>query len=236
MLDSVENEYLCMQLASKSGLVVPQVQILGENIPLFCIERFDRSQDKAKTRRIHSQDICQALGRTSREKYERHGGPSFAECYELVRDNSSRIPADVLSLLDWVGFNLAVGNNDSHAKNLSLVYENSDLRLSPYYDLISTALYPQYSQNFAFKVGSVTSWDKISYKEIEAFAKKSGLTAVIVVRRWKEIFSKIEAAMESLKSEIEANAKLKKTFGKIRKETSKRIATMRRNIEKIKKV
>lgn len=235
LLDSVENEYLCMLLAAKSGLDVPQVRIVGEKIPLFCIDRFDRGKDGPNTKRIHIQDICQALGKTSKEKYERHGGPSFAGCYEIVRDNSSRIPADVLSLLDWIGFNLAIGNNDSHAKNLSLIYQDRNLRLAPYYDLICTTLYPQYSQNFAFKIGEVTSWEKVSHKQIESFAKQSGLTAAIVMRRWKEMFLKIETAIPAIKPLAGSNPTLKKSFGKIEKETEKRIATLRRNMEKPKK-
>lgn len=232
LLDSVENEYLCMRLAAKSGLDVPSVHILGKRITLFCIERFDRRRDGPSAKRIHTQDICQALGRSSKEKYERHGGPTFAECYGIVRDNSSNIPRDVLSLMDWIGFNLAIGNNDSHAKNLSLIYQDRNLRLAPYYDLISTTLYPQYSPHFAFKIGDVTSRDKISYKQIESFAKQFGVTAAVITRRWSDMFAKIETALPALKLEIESNSALKKTFGKIARETEKRMASLRRNIER----
>lgn len=179
-------------------------------------------------KRIHAQ----ALGRTSKEKYERHGGPSFADCYGIVRDNSNHIPADVLSSLDWLGFNLSIGNNDSHAKNLSLIYEKDGFRLTPYYDLISTALYNQYSPHFAFKIGEVSSWDKISYKQLESFAKKIGVTAALVSRRWQAIFERMEAALQTLKIENQVNPKLQKTLGKIDREPGKRIKTLRMNMER----
>jgi serine/threonine-protein kinase HipA len=232
LLDSVENEFLCMRLASKSGLTVPQVRLIGKKIPLFAIERFDRIGTNHGIQRLHTQDLCQALGRPSKEKYERHGGPTFAECYALLRDNSRQIPADVLSLLDWIGFNLAIGNNDSHAKNLSLIHENHSLRLAPYYDLISTALYSQYSPHFAFKIGEVSSWDKVSLKQLEAFAKKIGVTVALINRRWQSLFDRMESALQALGNDYGGDPKLKKTLGKIEKEITKRIDSLRKNLEK----
>lgn len=232
LLDSVENEFLCMQLASKSGLSVPKVKLLGKKMPLFAVERFDRTGTVDGIHRLHTQDLCQALGRPSKEKYERHGGPTFAECYALLRDNSSRIPADVLSLLDWVGFNLAIGNNDSHAKNVSLIYEASGLCLAPYYDLICTALYSQYSPHFAFRIGEVSSWDKVSYKQLETFAKNIGVTVALIVRRWQALFERMEAALQMLLADYGKDSRLNKTLGKIAKEVLKRIASLQKNLEK----
>jgi serine/threonine-protein kinase HipA len=232
LLDSVENEYLCMQFAKKSGLNVPDVRLLGRNMPLFAIERFDRTVQEGQVKRLHTQDICQALGRLSKEKYERHGGPSFASCYELIRDNSSHIPTDVLSLLDWLGFNLAIGNNDSHAKNLSLMLGMKGLQLAPYYDLICTALYKQYSPNFAFRIGTVSSWDKVSYKQLEGLAKSANITASLISKRWQTLFQKMEAAWQEIKETHRSHHQLKKTLGKIDEELGKRLATLRKNIGK----
>jgi serine/threonine-protein kinase HipA len=56
-----------------------------------------------------------------------------------VRQYSSAPAVDLLNLLRWVFFNLYTGNNDSHAKNLS-VYQppGQGVRLTPFYDLMCT--------------------------------------------------------------------------------------------------
>jgi serine/threonine-protein kinase HipA len=52
------------------------------------IARYDRtlieSQGKRYLRRVHQEDFCQALGRYPREKYEKDGGPGWAECFTLM--------------------------------------------------------------------------------------------------------------------------------------------------------
>ncbi|MDB5746520.1 MAG: type toxin-antitoxin system HipA family toxin, partial [Massilia sp.] len=50
-------------------------------------------------------------------KYEADGGPSFRDCFEILR-TSARPGVDRRSVLRWLFFNLYVGKNDSHAKIL----------------------------------------------------------------------------------------------------------------------
>lgn len=61
---------------------------------------------------------------------------------------------DLRHLVQWVFFNLYTGNNDSHAKNLS-IYElpGAGVRLTPFYDLMCTRIYPGLSREFAFSLG-----------------------------------------------------------------------------------
>jgi serine/threonine-protein kinase HipA len=232
LLDSVENEYLSMRLAEKCGLPVPRVMILGKRIPLFAIERFDRIAGDHGIRRIHTQDLCQALGRPSKEKYEKHGGPSFSDCYNLIRDHSSTAAKDLLALLDWVGFNLALGNNDSHAKNISLIHTMQGTILAPFYDLISTALYPQYNSQFAFRIAEVSSWDKITSERVNAFAKKTGLRGDFVSNRWRQVFEKLRIGINDMAEEASERDALAKTFRKISKECKKRIQHLDRSLMK----
>jgi len=231
LLDSVENEYISMRLAEKCGLPVPRVAIIGNKIPLFAIERFDRSTNDKVIRRLHTQDLCQALGRPSKEKYEKHGGPSFSDCYHLVRDQSSKAAQDLFALLDWVGFNLATGNNDSHAKNISLILTTNGIVLAPFYDLISTALYPQYNAQFAFRIAEVSSWDKITPDRVNTFAKKIGVRGNFVANRWRQVFEQLKAGLNDLSSEALAQKTLAKTFRKISKESEKRLAYLEKSLK-----
>ena len=45
-------------------------------------------------------------------------------------------------LISWVIFNYLIGNRDTHAKNLSLTIARDRVKLAPFYDLLSTAIYP----------------------------------------------------------------------------------------------
>ncbi|HET9239048.1 MAG TPA: type II toxin-antitoxin system HipA family toxin [Oligoflexus sp.] len=232
LLDSVENEYLCMRLAEKCGLPVPRVSILGKKIPLFVIERFDRSLAENSIKRIHTQDFCQALGRPSKEKYEKHGGPSFSDCYNLIRDHSSSAARDLLALLDWVGFNLAIGNNDSHAKNLSFLHTAQGPILAPFYDLICTSIYPQYNSQFAFRIAEVSNWDKITPDRVAAFSKKLGLRGDFVSNRWRKIMEHVRDGLSENSWLDPWPATLAKTFRKIANESEKRIGYLDKALKK----
>lgn len=41
----------------------------------------------------------------------------------------------------WLIFNVLVGNNDAHLKNLSFLVDNRGIELAPHYDLLCTAVY-----------------------------------------------------------------------------------------------
>jgi HipA-like protein len=50
-----------------------------------------------------------------------------------------------------------IGNHDAHGKNFSLLYlpegDRVQVRLAPFYDLISTAIYPELTPKMAMKIG-----------------------------------------------------------------------------------
>ncbi len=230
LLDSVFNEFLCMRLAALCGLNVPTVDLIGGKIKLFVVERFDRQQSGIETKRLHTQDFCQALGKTSREKYEKHGGPSFADCYKLIRENSTNVSHDLLTLLDWFAFNLAIGNNDSHAKNISLVLDEDGIKLAPFYDLVCTAIYPQYNAQFAFNIGDVNTWQKVQLDKVKSFAKLLGITSGFVVSRWLNVFNAIEKSLGILKAENKVNSDVLKCLRKLEAEIEKRLPELRKHL------
>ncbi|MBY0243041.1 MAG: HipA domain-containing protein, partial [Burkholderiaceae bacterium] len=117
---SAVNETIVMRAAAQCGLHTARVSY--QPVTRAClVERYDRlRQADGSLRRIWQADFCQLLGKQSDVKYEHDGGPSFADCYALL--NMSVQPAvDRLQLLRWLFFNLCTGNNDSHAKNLSMM-------------------------------------------------------------------------------------------------------------------
>ncbi|HIP52798.1 MAG TPA: HipA domain-containing protein [Chromatiales bacterium] len=93
-------------------------------------------------------------GVRTRKKYQDSGGPTFADCYQLLQDASTDPAIDIQNLLRWQIFNVLAGNSDGHAKNLSLLYlKNDGIRLAPFYDLVCTRAIERIDYHLAFDVG-----------------------------------------------------------------------------------
>ncbi|HND84232.1 MAG TPA: type II toxin-antitoxin system HipA family toxin [Pseudobdellovibrionaceae bacterium] len=191
--ESVFNEYFCMKLAASIGFDVPEVQILEGKHPLLVVQRYDRQLDGNVIKRIHQQDFCQALGILSSEKYEIDGGPSFAQIFQLMNEHISgnKKIENSFRMLDWICFNLLIGNNDSHAKNISLLLNNRKYSLAPFYDLISTAIYPNLDTRFSFKIGGENAFSNIGRKEFRKEEKKIGIKEGTFDERMLLVFKKI---------------------------------------------
>ncbi len=193
---TTENEAFVMRLAKAVELDVANVTpriIAGRTFLL--IERYDReTNDQGTIKRLHQEDFCQALAVPSEIKYASEGGPSFRDCFDLLRRISARPAQDVLKLLDAAIFNLIVGNADAHGKNFSLLYERQGPRLAPLYDLLSTVYYPDLSPKLAMKIGKQAVLEDINTRTWAAFAQDSGLGLPIIRRRVSELS---EAVLET---------------------------------------
>lgn len=175
--ESVYNEYYCMKLAKLVGLNVPHCEVLDdERHPLFIIERYDRKIGK-DVKRIHQQDFCQAQGFISEEKYEAKGGPTLKDNYNLIKSNVSitKRSKALFDYLDWICFNLLIGNNDSHSKNISFLLTDGKIELAPFYDLICTAIYPKLKRKFSFVIGDRDDASRIGKKQFEMVDNELGL-------------------------------------------------------------
>jgi len=142
-------------LASSVGLPVVNIELCQRRKNYFTlIKRYDRYEKDNNIVRLHQEDFCQALGYSFNNKYETDRGPTFSDCYRLVRDSSSEPVIDTENLLKWLIFNYIVGNSDNHAKNLSFLYkENGDVRQAPFYDLVCTRAIEQINAELAFSIG-----------------------------------------------------------------------------------
>lgn len=184
-----ENEALVMTLAAAAGLPVAPVsaRIVGGR-PYLLVGRYDRRRDaRGQVERLHQEDFCQALGIPSDRKYAAEGGPTFTTSFDLLR-RATTIPAvAVLSLLDAAIFNVVAGNADAHGKNFSLLYTETGVRLAPFYDLLSTAAYPDLSPRLAMRVARRATLEEIDPATWPAFAKDAGLAAPFVRRRVREL-------------------------------------------------
>lgn len=228
--ESVYNEYYCMRLARLVGFRIPGCEILEhEKHPLFIIERYDRKVAK-HVKRIHQQDFCQAQGFVSEEKYEAKGGPSLEDNYNLIKSNVSitKRSKALFEYLDWVCFNILIGNNDSHSKNISFLLVDGKIELAPFYDLLCTAIYPKLKRDFSFKIGDRDDASRIGKNQFEMVDHQLGLKIGTMAGRALLMSEKLMKNKDDLASKIKGefpNAKIVKRIAGL---TGKRCKSLRR--------
>ena len=204
----VQNESLCMRLATDIGLPTAKVQARSvEGMDFLLVERYDRvcrkdSIHKPAFERLHQEDFCQALGIVSEMKYQNEGGPSLKQCFALLRKVSSAPAVDLARLLDAVIFNYLVGNNDAHGKNFSLLYrglgtDQLHVGVAPLYDILSTVYYPEISRTMAMKLGGEYSSERVWPRNFEQLAEDAGFAKPFVIGRVAEMIDEISRCASS---------------------------------------
>jgi serine/threonine-protein kinase HipA len=195
---SAVNETLMMKTALGCGLEAATV--FYEPTTRACVvERFDRFlKPDGNVGRIMQYDLCQLSSLPSEKKYEAEGGPSLKDCADLIRRYCSVPAIDLKRLIAWVFFNIFTGNNDSHAKNLSLFRPAvGGVRLTPFYDLMCTRIYPGLSQNFAFNIGGTTIPGEMEQRHISAMAEQLNMRPKYVLGIGQKIAKQLPLALAS---------------------------------------
>lgn len=201
---SAINETFTMTLAATLGLGVAEVSY--QPMAKACvIKRYDRMlAPEGHIKRLHQLDLCQLDGKPSTIKYESDGGPTLLRCRELL-NQSGVVAADKKRFIQWLFFNLYAGNNDSHAKNLSVYYTpTGDARLAPFYDLISTALYPGLSRKFAFQIGGESDPSNINKDHVIRMAESLGFKSSYVLKIAEEISEQLLLSLNKVSEGLDA--------------------------------
>ena len=185
---SAANEAIIMLTAAKCGL--PTAHVFYERHTQACVvRRFDRiARADGTLGRLIQYDLCQLTGTVSGKKYEKEGGPGIAACAEMIRAYSTQPAVDLRAFVSWILFNLFVGNNDSHAKNLAMVeVPGGGVALAPFYDLMCTRLYPGLSPEFAFAVGGEVRPGSIMRAHLDAMAAELRMRPQFIARLAREL-------------------------------------------------
>lgn len=140
------NEYICMNVAQKSGLDVPETY-LSDNGKLLISKRFDL--DEAGNA-MGFEDFCVLQAKGTKQKYD----SSIEQCANTIHQYvSAEFKAECLAdFYKLTYLNVRIRNGDAHLKNLGIKYASlSDYRshqipnvarkLAPIYDLVSTVPY-----------------------------------------------------------------------------------------------
>ncbi|MCP4503668.1 MAG: type II toxin-antitoxin system HipA family toxin [Deltaproteobacteria bacterium] len=201
----VENEALMLSLAKAVGLPVVEhdvVELGGTRMLL--LTRYDRARDESGgIARLHQQDLCQALGYPPDIKYEKEGGPSLADAFDLVRDEVDDPLSASRAMVGWVVFNVLVHNADAHAKNLSLLRkklcsepDRFSHELAPFYDLVCTGTYPL-DHHMAMSVGGQLDPGAISKKNWTKLAADIGVGKQLFLKTVAEMGARLPALFDA---------------------------------------
>lgn len=188
---SVFNEAFCMALAGAIKLDVARTEIRAiadgaQPRHYLLVERYDRYAGVLRLR-LHQEDFCQALAIVPEHKYQNEGGPGLTQAFALLRSATRPSAPQTLKLLDFVVFNVLIGNHDAHGKNFSLLYTPAGVVLTPLYDALCTAVYPQLTEKMAMKIGSKYKFSEVMERHWGQFATDAVLSPAQVKKRILDI-------------------------------------------------
>ncbi|HYU83568.1 MAG TPA: type II toxin-antitoxin system HipA family toxin [Kribbellaceae bacterium] len=195
------NEHLCLRAAQLVGLPAAKTEILrNERFEVLISHRYDRRQVGGRWRRLHQEDLCQALAVHPVRKYQSDGGPGIGAIADLfarsmpgtARRENARV------MFDYLVYNVAIGAPDAHAKNFSLMLGAGAARLAPLYDVASILPYDvEPGVKSAMKIGDTWELSKISAEDWAAAGARLGLPRDEAVERAADLRSRVPAAMHA---------------------------------------
>jgi serine/threonine-protein kinase HipA len=177
-----ENEHFCLTLAGKFGLLVTESRVMRfEDQIAIVVTRYDRMRRDGQLRRVHQEDLCQAIGLPPSLKYQAEGGPSAHHILHLIDAHSVSPLEDRATFVKALAINWLIGGTDGHAKNYSfLMGSGGGVRLAPLYDLASALPYDTINQQkatLAMSIGGKYRINEIRSREWRKFASEENLNS-----------------------------------------------------------
>ena len=198
----VTNEAYCMSLAKNMGFDVPDIDILKvRDISLYAVKRYDRKTSGQGIVRLVQEDFCQAMNRNSQQKYNY----SLKDCFDLIRRECSNPIEDSRRLFNLVLFNGLIGNADGHAKNISLLHNENGTTLAPFYDLVSTLVYPQFTKKMAMRVaGKKRNFAHLQKHHFDSLSEEINMKSNVVIKTALNLANRIMTVSEITAMEFKA--------------------------------
>ncbi len=136
------NEYLCLTAARKAQVLTPGFE-LSHDGQMLVVDRFDlRQRADGHLERLGFEDIASLMNLRVRDVLsERKYRGSYQRIGELLR--YLQLPGeDLQRFFEQVALSVMIRNGDAHLKNFGvLVQQDGSARLSPLFDVVTTAVY-----------------------------------------------------------------------------------------------
>jgi serine/threonine-protein kinase HipA len=205
--DTPWNEWLCLSLCRALGLETANAEVLMfDGKPVIVVERFDRVWQEGVLYRLPQEDICQALGVPPLRKYQSDGGPGIIDVLEFL--NGALMPyADRLSFMKAQVVFWLLAAIDGHAKNFSIFLTPGGYRLTPLYDVMSAAPYPEFPVQkikLAMAIGD-KGYYRLSQIQVRHFYQ-TGQKAGLREQDMDSIFSDLATRVDDVIAETAARA------------------------------
>jgi serine/threonine-protein kinase HipA len=220
----VANELACLRLFAALGLPVPSATPLGALVPdenghpeprLLAIERFDRVVEHAgaaeapdapwpHVTRWHQEDLCQITGRRPTAKYQQNGGPTLRDLAQVIRRYSATAATDLQHALTAAVANVCLGNGDAHGKNFALQTTPDGIRrLAPFYDVVSTDVYPSLTPSFSMRFGYANGAHELSPRDLQRLASDFTVAPALVGETIARVCSTLPAVIDGVLESVE---------------------------------
>lgn len=207
------NETLCLRAARHVGLLAAtsDIEQIGD-VQVLISTRYDRTRDGARWRRVHQEDMCQALSVHPSLKYQSDGGPGVGEIADIL----GRLPfedrdVNAERFFKALAYNVLIGGTDAHAKNYSLVLIGSRAQIAPLYDVASAAPYDQRDRlRSSMKIGEHWKMLDVNHSDWSKVGRRLGISGDRAVAWVDDLRAELPGAFEraaaSLPSSVQAEA------------------------------
>jgi len=226
----VANELACLRLFAALQLPVPAAEPMG-GAPLWAdgareprlisIMRFDRVQadvlpmgDAARggagsdswpsITRLHQEDLCQVTGRRPAAKYQANGGPTLRDLATAIRRYTVAPETDLQHALTAAIANVCLGNGDAHGKNFALLTTaDGDHRLAPFYDIVSTDVYPALTPTFSMTFGHAERATGLGARDLDRVARDFGVSVALVRTTVEAVTTSLSRVLDDVLDGVE---------------------------------
>ncbi|MBE4029972.1 serine/threonine protein kinase HipA [Vibrio parahaemolyticus] len=145
MSSSVENEFICNQIAKELGFNVPNIEIITaeSGAKALAVKRFDRCFGDGVVTRRHQEDFCQIFGVPEHLKYQSENNLGVSKIVDVL-SLSAQSKTNNHNFFKFMILQCLLGATDGHLKNFSVhIAPGGHYQLAPFYDLLSA--YPAVS-------------------------------------------------------------------------------------------
>lgn len=200
-----ENEHLCLELARELGFAAAHTEVCRfEDQVVLVVARYDREIVDTVVRRIHQEDMSQALGADPDLKYAAQGAPTLAQMIDVLRQWSAAPVEEPLRLLGAAAFNWVIAGTDAHPRNYSvLIRPGTQVTLAPLYDIASALVLTQRRSrtdpeafHLAMAIGGQVRIGAIDRAAWEREARASRLRPTRVLERVTDLIARLPGAAE----------------------------------------
>lgn len=200
------NECVCQNIAIACGLPASKTDYARfGGMSALVSERFDRViEAPGKVRRLHQEDLCQALSIHPDNKYPNEGGPSPSSILHLLAGHENG-QENIIAFTLQLFFNYLIGAPDAHGKNYSVLLDGKDVKLAPLYDCASALAYDgdEVTMRAAMAIGGERRFFKLGKRNVLKYAEQARLSNALCLQLMLGLAENIQQELDGAFAQFE---------------------------------